>query len=438
VFGAQAGFSLQMNISTLFLIRQECASLPSPPPYPHPLPSKLPSSCNLERKPRRIFDRLGEISSVLPGVTLCLELELAGPKGKAGEEEEGEGCTAARPRRGAALPAGCSDRAPSCRAAVFKPTGVFLGTDPGLTSPRLAASSGPCAAPHRGNAAPTGRGHPGWPLAGGRGGEGCRCHVRGDVGIRTMFAPWETAQDRTLPISLPTHGHDSEANEPPPARQAHHGGDGCATPEPASTPATSPQSAPRVPRPVPMGCTASSGGTVGWEQWGDEPPSPQPSQKSDHPAQSSKWPWGPRASGDGDVLVRSPAPTRDSALELPGGTSAARKEGACFWRCHWERGTVFKHPPIRERQKTCCRGCHFLTPKPCTDTGFHTGARPDGPRQGNYGPKMGARPRAHKTRVCVSSWLHHHPQSGHWVPLCASSPAPEALQALASAPGRYP
>ena len=79
VFGAQASFSLQMNISTLFLIRQECASLPSPPPYPHPLPSKLPSSCKLERKPCRIFDRLREISSVFRGVTLCLELGLVGP-----------------------------------------------------------------------------------------------------------------------------------------------------------------------------------------------------------------------------------------------------------------------------------------------------------------------------------------------------------------------
>lgn len=79
MFDAQANFSLQMNISTLFLIRQECTSLPSPPPYPHPLPSKLPSSCNLERKPRHIFDQLTEISSVVPGVTLCLELGLVGP-----------------------------------------------------------------------------------------------------------------------------------------------------------------------------------------------------------------------------------------------------------------------------------------------------------------------------------------------------------------------
>lgn len=79
VFDAQASFSLQINISTLFLIRQECTSLPSPPPYPHPLPSKLPSSCNLERKPRHIFDRITEISSVFPGMTLCLELGLVGP-----------------------------------------------------------------------------------------------------------------------------------------------------------------------------------------------------------------------------------------------------------------------------------------------------------------------------------------------------------------------
>lgn len=79
MFDAQASFSLQMNISTLFLIRQECTSLPSPPPYPHPLLSKLPSSCNLERKLRHIFDRLTEISSVFPGMTLCLELGLAGP-----------------------------------------------------------------------------------------------------------------------------------------------------------------------------------------------------------------------------------------------------------------------------------------------------------------------------------------------------------------------
>lgn len=63
VFGTGASFSLQMNLSTLFLIRQECASLPSPPPYPHPLPSKLPSLCNLDRKPCRILDRLKESGS---------------------------------------------------------------------------------------------------------------------------------------------------------------------------------------------------------------------------------------------------------------------------------------------------------------------------------------------------------------------------------------
>lgn len=88
VFGIWASFSLQMNISTLFLIRQECASLPSPPPYPHPLPSKLPSLCNLDRKPCRMFDQLRGISSAFPGVISWLQ---PGPVHPSTRQDEGWG-----------------------------------------------------------------------------------------------------------------------------------------------------------------------------------------------------------------------------------------------------------------------------------------------------------------------------------------------------------
>lgn len=67
---------------------------------------------------------------------------------------------------------------------------------------------------------PRAGGHLGWPFTGGRRGERCRCHVRRQICIRRMFAPWEIAWDQTLPISLPICGHDSQANELLPAHQA--------------------------------------------------------------------------------------------------------------------------------------------------------------------------------------------------------------------------
>lgn len=47
----------------------------------------------------------------------------------------------------------------------------------------------------------------------------------------------------------------------------------CVTPQTVSTPGMYPWSSHQVPRPVPMGCTVSSGGTMQWEQWGGVPPS---------------------------------------------------------------------------------------------------------------------------------------------------------------------
>lgn len=82
---------------------------------------------------------------------------------------------------------------------------------------------------------PRAGGHFCWPLAGGRRDERCWCHVRQEICIRRMFAPWKIAWDWTLPISLPIRGHESQANELPATHQAclamcPMGGYGCVTP----------------------------------------------------------------------------------------------------------------------------------------------------------------------------------------------------------------
>lgn len=142
--------------------------------------------------------------------------------------------------------------------------------------------------------------------------------MRRKICIRRMFAPWEIAWDQTLPISLPTCGHDSQANELPAARQA------CLTAcpmgpcHPPPTASVSPRSGQQVPRPVPIGCIASSGGTGRWEPSGKVTPSPGPPQRIDHAAQSDERPRGPPVLGH----IGSSPGCLEQACSAVAGTSA--------------------------------------------------------------------------------------------------------------------
>lgn len=71
------------------------------------------------------------------------------------------------------------------------------------TQPELGVSSSPCPTPHHGNAAPTGQG------CCSQRGRGEKCLSRRDIHMNQgMFAPWGIAWNQTLPIILPTCGHD--------------------------------------------------------------------------------------------------------------------------------------------------------------------------------------------------------------------------------------
>lgn len=140
--------------------------------------------------------------------------------------------------------------------------------------------------------------------------------MRRKICIRRMFAPWEIAWD--LPISLPTCGHDFQANELPAACQACLGACPVGPCHPPPTASVSPRSGQQVPRPVPMGCIVSSGGTVRWEPSGNGTPSPGPPQRTDHVAQSDKRPWGPPVLGD----TGSSPGCLEQACSAAAGTSA--------------------------------------------------------------------------------------------------------------------
>lgn len=94
-----------------------------------------------------------------------------------------------------------------------------------------------------------------------------------------MFAPWEIAQDWTLPTSLPICRRDSQANEPLAAHQVSLAV--CPTGFTAVSPPRlpQPQACPQEAVTHPLGQVQRTvpclfGGTIWWEQWGDASPSP--------------------------------------------------------------------------------------------------------------------------------------------------------------------
>ena len=231
---------------------------------------------------------------------------------------------------------------------------------------------------------PRAGGHFCWPLAGGRRGERCRCHVRREICIRRMFAPWKIACDQTLPISLPIHGHDSQANELLPACQAclavcPAGGYGRVTPPDCLDP-----------RDVPT----------------ERSPGPQAS-----PNGLYRVFWGNHAVGA--VGRRTPIP------------AATAKEWPCRAIKQVAPGTAcLRRRPFPRAKALHRHGIQYL--------GLVLMAQDKlimAQRQRSW-------PRARKASVSVSNRLCHHPQSGYLVPPRSRLPALEGLQAIASTPGQ--
>lgn len=174
-------------------------------------------------------------------------------------------------------------------------------------------------------------GHCCWPLAGAGREERCRCHVRTGICIKKMFVPWEIAQDRTLPTSLPIPSHSSQANESLSAHQVSlavcSAGFMAVSPPGLPQPQACPHGA--VTRPSGQGQWAVPcvfGGTTWWEQWGDV--SPSPGHRKGVTVQCN----GPHVTGDtglsrGSLVHVCWAGTGTSAKAMAQGSVAAPRQG---------------------------------------------------------------------------------------------------------------